>query len=71
MAQAWAKVEKGAQSTIQAGKRNEVNPWVEQTQWLPYLVGMERADLMACIEKPVAEPDSRSDNKGKLIEAAI
>jgi hypothetical protein len=48
-----------------------VNPWVEQTQWLPYLVGMERADLMACIEKPVAEPDSRSDNKGKLIEAAI
>jgi hypothetical protein len=34
---------KRAQSTIQVGERNEVNPWVERTQWLPYLVGMEPA----------------------------
>jgi hypothetical protein len=32
---------------------------------------MERADLIACIEKPVAEPDPRSDNEGEPIEAAI
>jgi hypothetical protein len=62
---------KRAQSTIQVGERNEVNPWVERTQWLPYLVGMERADLIACIEKPVAELDPRSDNKAELMEAAI
>jgi hypothetical protein len=38
-----------------------VNPWVERTQSLLYLVGMERADLMACIEEPVAELGARSE----------
>ena len=61
MAKAWERVEKQAVSTIQAGERNEVNPWLERTQWLPYLVGMEQTDLMACIEEPVAEPDPRSN----------
>jgi len=41
MAKAWERVEKRAISTIQAGERDEVNPWVERTQWLPYLVGMD------------------------------
>jgi hypothetical protein len=71
MAKAWERVEKQAISTIQAGERDKVNPWVERTQWLPYLVGMERADLLACIEEPVAEPDPRSDDEGELVEAAI
>jgi hypothetical protein len=48
-----------------------VNPWIERTQWLPYLLGMERSDLLACIEEPIAEPDPRSDNKAELIESAI
>ncbi|KAF2820465.1 hypothetical protein CC86DRAFT_304237, partial [Ophiobolus disseminans] len=71
MAQAWENVEKRAHKTIQEGERNEVNPWVERTQWLPYLVGMERADLMACIEEPVAEPDPRNDVEPEPVEAAI
>jgi hypothetical protein len=71
MAKAWERVEKRAISTIQAGERDEVNPWVERTQWLPYLVGMERADLMACVEEPVAEPDPRSDDEAEPVEAAI
>ena len=71
MAKAWERVEKRAISTIQAGERDEVNPWVERTQWLPYLVGIERADLMACVEEPVAEPDPRSDDEGEPVEAAI
>ncbi|KAF2820469.1 hypothetical protein CC86DRAFT_411773 [Ophiobolus disseminans] len=54
-----------------AGERDKVNPWVEQTQWLLYLVGMERADLMACVEELVAKPDLRSNNKAELVEAAI
>ncbi|KAF2869241.1 hypothetical protein BDV95DRAFT_499328, partial [Massariosphaeria phaeospora] len=53
MAQAWANVGKRTQTTIQAGERDEVNPWVERTQWLPYLVGMDRADLIVCVEEPV------------------
>ncbi|KAI0616127.1 DUF3505 domain-containing protein, partial [Pyrenophora tritici-repentis] len=44
MAKAWADIEKRAQTTIQDGERDEVNPWLERTQWLPYLVGMERPD---------------------------
>ncbi|KAG9381479.1 DUF3505 multi-domain protein [Pyrenophora tritici-repentis] len=52
MAKAWADIEKRAQTTIQEGERDEVNPWLERTQWLPYLVGMERPDLLACIEGP-------------------
>ena len=71
MTRAWERVEKQAASTIQAGERDEVNPWVERTQWLPYLVGMERADLIACIKELVAEPDLRSDDEAEPVEAAI
>jgi hypothetical protein len=71
MAQACAKVEQRAQSTIQTGERDEVNPWGERARWLPYLVGMERADLMACVEEPVADADPRSDEEGEPVEAAI
>jgi hypothetical protein len=71
MAKAWERVEKRAISTIQAGERDEVNPCMERTQWLPYLVGMERADLMACVEEPEAEPDPRSDVEPEPVEAAI
>jgi hypothetical protein len=38
MAKAWANVETLAQNTIQAGEKDEVNPWVERTQWLPYFL---------------------------------
>jgi hypothetical protein len=41
------------------------------TRRSPYLGGIERADLIACIEAPVAKPDLRSDVKGELVEAAI
>jgi hypothetical protein len=56
---------------MQEGERDEVNPWVERTQWLPYLLGMERSDLLACIKEPVAEPDPKSNDEAELIEAAI
>ncbi|PWO19973.1 RNA-binding protein (RRM domain), partial [Pyrenophora tritici-repentis] len=49
MARAWETIEKRAQTTIQEGERDEVNPWLERTQWLPYLVGIERPDLLASI----------------------
>jgi hypothetical protein len=71
MAKAWKRVEKQAISTIQVGEHDKVNPWVERTQWLTYLVGMERMELMACIEEPVAKPDPRSDVEPELVEAAI
>jgi hypothetical protein len=71
MASSWENVEKRENKTTQDGERDEVNPWIERTQWLPYLVGIERADLLACIEEPVAESDPRSDDEGEPIKAAI
>jgi hypothetical protein len=71
MAKAWENIEKRANKTIQEGEKDEVNPWVDRTQWLPYLVGTERADLIACVEEPVAEPDPRSNVKSEPIAAAI
>ena len=67
MAEAWANVEKLAQTTIQAGKRDEVNPWLERTGWLPYLVGLERPDLLASMEEPNSDPNKNEET----IEAAI
>jgi RecQ family ATP-dependent DNA helicase len=71
MAKAWENIEKRAQNTIQDGERDEVNPWLERTQWLPYLVGMERSELMACIAEPVTEPDPRQEQQAEPVEAAI
>jgi hypothetical protein len=71
MAKAWENIKKQANKTIQEGERDEVNPWVERIQWLPYLVGIERADLLACIEEPVAEPNPRSNDKAEPIEVAV
>jgi superfamily II DNA helicase RecQ len=71
MARAWESIEKRALNTIQDGERDEVNPWLERTQWLPYLVGMERPDLLACVEEPVTEPDPRKDEEAEPVEAAI
>lgn len=36
----WVEIEKKAQNTIQEGEKVEVNPWLERTQWHPYLSGL-------------------------------
>jgi hypothetical protein len=38
---------------------------------LPYLVGIERPDLLVYVEEPVAEPDPRKDEEVEPVEAAI
>ncbi|KAF2741676.1 hypothetical protein M011DRAFT_497939 [Sporormia fimetaria CBS 119925] len=45
--------------------------WETRTQWLPYLVGMERPNLLACIEEPVTDPDARKDEEAETVQAAI
>ncbi|KAK7177379.1 hypothetical protein PSPO01_16572 [Paraphaeosphaeria sporulosa] len=55
--EAWGNVQKRAKTTIQDGARDEVNPWLERTGWMPYLVGMERPDLLASVEEPKAEEE--------------
>ncbi|KAJ9634897.1 hypothetical protein H2199_008761 [Coniosporium tulheliwenetii] len=54
----WAKMEKKAHDTIQEGEEDEVNPWLERTQWQPCLGGLQRPELLGCVREPtVAEPD--------------
>jgi hypothetical protein len=47
MARAWEDIKSQANKTIQEGERDKMNPWIKRTQWLPYLLGMERSDLLS------------------------
>jgi hypothetical protein len=38
---------------------------------LLYLVGIERPNLLAYVEEPIANADSRKGEEAKLVEAAI
>jgi RecQ family ATP-dependent DNA helicase len=66
MKEAWARVQDTARNTIQDGERDEVNPWLERTQWLVYLKGLQRPDLLACVEEPMADGE-----RAEPIEAAM
>jgi hypothetical protein len=38
---------------------------------LPYLVGIKRPNLLACIEKPVTKLNLQKKKEAELVEAAI
>ena len=38
---------------------------------MPYLVGIERPELIACVEEPVAEPDPRLEQQAEPVKAAM
>jgi hypothetical protein len=38
---------------------------------LPYLVGIERPNLLAYVEEPITNPNPRKNKEVKLVEAAI
>lgn len=67
VAKTWDNVQRKARTTIQDGERDEANPWLERTGWQPYLMGLERPDLLASIEEPSIDPDKNDE----LAEAAI
>jgi superfamily II DNA helicase RecQ len=67
MAEAMTNIEKRARTTIQHGERDEVNPWLDRTGWMPYLVGMEQPDLLTSIEEPNSDPKKDEEP----VEAAI
>lgn len=53
----WVDVQIKATTTIQDGKGDEANPWLERTGWLPYLINIERPDLLASIKEPNMDPE--------------
>ena len=45
-----AFTEQQAQRTvIEAGERDEANPWLRRTQWAVYLAGLDPAQLVECV----------------------
>jgi hypothetical protein len=38
---------------------------------LPYLVSIERPNLLACVEEPVSDADLQKNEEAELVEAAI
>jgi hypothetical protein len=38
---------------------------------LPYLVGIERPELIACVKEPVAESDPRQEQQAEPVKAAV
>ncbi|KAB2568577.1 hypothetical protein DBV05_g12744 [Lasiodiplodia theobromae] len=53
----WEELEKRARATIEDGEKDEVSPWLDRTQWLPYLARLDRDNLLASIEEPNTNPD--------------
>lgn len=53
----WEELEKRARATIEEGEKDEVSPWLDRTQWLPYLARLDRDDLLASVEEPNTDPD--------------
>ena len=46
---------------IEAGERDDANPWLRRTQWAVYLRGINPADLLGCVEAPDAESSDTTE----------
>lgn len=58
-----AFTEQQAQRTmIEAGERDEANPWLRRTQWAVYLAGLDPQQLVDCVQRP-DEADTSDDNQ--------
>ena len=44
---------------IEAGQRDEANPWLRRTQWAVYLAGLNPDELVQCVQQP--DPEDRSE----------
>ncbi|GME47471.1 uncharacterized protein LTHEOB_12917 [Neofusicoccum parvum] len=69
--QNWEELEKRARATIEDGEKDEVSPWLDRTQWLPYLARLNRDELLASIEEPNANPDRPEEPAAAAIWKAI
>ena len=59
---AWARANKlfdeiQASTTIAEGEKDEVNPWLRRTGWLPYLKEIDREELLQSIRQPETEAE--------------
>jgi hypothetical protein len=60
-------LEQQAQPTvIEAGERDEANPWLRRTQWAVYLAGLDPARLIESVQRP-SEADSHFNRAATAI----
>ena len=52
---------------IEAGERDDANPWLRRTQWAVYLHGINPDDLLCCVEAP----DAKSSDPTEMAACAI
>lgn len=49
-------------TVIEAGERDEANPWLRRTQWAVYLAGLDPQRLVDCVQRP-GEADTTDDDR--------
>ena len=49
-------------TVIEAGERDEANPWLRRTQWAVYLAGLDPQQLVDCVQRP-GETDTTADDQ--------
>ncbi len=52
-----SKIKEKEQRVVQEGGVNEVNPWLERAGWHTYLMGLDREELVASMDKPDLEQE--------------
>ena len=61
-------MQQNAAAAIEEGERDEVNPWLERAQWQPYLMGIDRDDLLQSIREPSIDAD---EGEAEPVERAV
>ncbi|EOD42854.1 putative dna helicase protein [Neofusicoccum parvum UCRNP2] len=67
----WEELEKRARATIEDGEKDEVSPWLDRTQWLPYLARLDRDELLASVEEPNTTNNPDRPEEEEPVAAAI
>ena len=53
-------------TVIEAGERDEANPWLRRTQWAVYLAGLDPQRLVECMQRP-SEPTTDDEHAAAAI----
>jgi hypothetical protein len=56
---------------IQDGEKDEANPWLKRTGWVPYLKGLDPEALQASIERPNSNPEKEEEPVAEVIWTAM
>ena len=67
----WKKTEEDANRLIQDGEKDEANPWLKRTGWVPYLKKLDPDRLLESIEPPNSDPQKDEEPVAEAIWTAM